>query len=499
MRGQLLISFSDTDGFGGDYLDIFVNNVIRKRIYNTSYGLYSTPLYVNDVVTIQFSDSSPFTDLDFLINRIDYTTDDEGGDRGIKTTKIDTVITQTGTTFTATTLNISYDFEYKVNFDPTQCFYVGSGFTPDTTNSIVQLPNGKLVIVGQFTSYNGTPASQIIGLNYDGTVNTGFTYGSGLNGDGVRIETQSDGKLIIGGRFYTYNGTLSSKIVRINQDGSWDSSYSVSSGFTTGGTYTNTSLGVTSLSLQSDDKVVVAGSFDAYKGTSISGFCRLNTDASLDTTFSGITTGFNDTVNDIKIQSDGKILCCGTFTQYNGVTRNRIVRLNSDGSYDTSFSGITTGFNGQANQIEIQSDGKIIVVGQFSTFNGVTRNRIVRLNTNGSFDTSFIIGNTSGTGFNSEVQAACILSNGKIVCGGRFTAYSGITANKICGLNSNGTYDSTFVYGTGFGVLPSSEVTDIDQLSNGKLIVSGEFTTYNDIPAIRMVRLDSDGVFNNCT
>jgi len=117
MRGSLIISWDDVDGFGGDYLDIFVNNVIRKRIYNTSYGLYSTFLYLGDVVTIQFNDQPQPNSVQFDVYRRDYTTDDEGGDNGIKTSLVSSGSSNTGVTFTVTTLNISYDFEYRLGLE----------------------------------------------------------------------------------------------------------------------------------------------------------------------------------------------------------------------------------------------------------------------------------------------------------------------------------------------------------------------------------------------
>jgi uncharacterized delta-60 repeat protein len=495
MIGSLIISYDDFDGFGGDYLDIFVNDVIRKRIYNTSNDLYSTYLSLGDVVKIQFVDAPLFNNLQLDVYRRDYTTDDEGGDNGIKTTLVETSISSTGVTFTATTLNISYDFEYRIGIGNFACFNIGTGFEPDTVNSSVELPDGKLVIAGQFIDYNGTSLNRIVSLNDDGSINTGFNYGTGLNGDGASAEKlQSDGKIIIGGRFWEYDGNLSSRIVRVNQDGSWDSSYAVGSGFTSGGTITHVPSGVLAMDIQSDDKVVVYGSFDAYQGTSITGFVRLNTNGTLDTTFSGVTTGFNGIVRDIKVQSDGRIICVGQFTSYNGTARNRIIRLNSNGSIDGTFS-IGTGFNGEATQILLQPDGKIVVVGQFTSYNSEQRERIVRLNTNGTRDTSFVVG---FNGFDSAVSAIARKSDGKFVCGGLFTAFSGFTANRIAGLNSDGTYDSTFVYGTGMGTAPGLEVTDIDVLSNGTILVMGEFYEYNGVSANRIVKLSSTGALLNC-
>ena len=97
----------------------------------------------------------------------------------------------------------------------------------------------------------------------------------------------------------------------------------------------------------------------------------------------------------------------GSFSVLNGITRNCLVRLNNDGTEDTSFyTNLGTGFNQVANsiyRISIQSDGKILVGGEFTTLNGITRNRLVRLNNDGTVDTSFYT--NLGTGFNALVFA----------------------------------------------------------------------------------------------
>ena len=113
-----------------------------------------------------------------------------------------------------------------------------------------------------------------------------------------------------------------------------------------------------------------------------------------------VYNGFSGTVNAIAIQSDGKIVIGGSYLTFNGVTVNRIVRLNSDGTRDTAFTTNTgTAFNSNVNAIAIQSDGKIVCSGFFTTFNGTTVNRIVRLNSDGTRDTAFTLfrGTASGT------------------------------------------------------------------------------------------------------
>jgi uncharacterized delta-60 repeat protein len=159
----------------------------------------------------------------------------------------------------------------------------------------------------------------------------------------------------------------------------------------------------------------------------------LNTDGSKDTTFN-IGTGFNNPVNSTSIQSDGKILVGGQFTTFTGATQNRLIRLNSDGSKDTSFN-IGTGFGSFVFSTAIQSDGKILVGGAFTTFTGATENRLIRLNSDGSKDTSFNI----GSGFNSSVLSTAIQSDGKILVGGNFTTYQGVSSFRNILLNSDGS------------------------------------------------------------
>lgn len=112
MRGSLLVSFGDTDGKGGEYIEISANGVLLKRIYTITDLLYSIPIYLGDVVTLTLVNPNP--NIATLLNLIrkDYTTDDEGGDFGIKETSIASNVGFSTYTFTATTINDAYDFEY---------------------------------------------------------------------------------------------------------------------------------------------------------------------------------------------------------------------------------------------------------------------------------------------------------------------------------------------------------------------------------------------------
>ena len=174
------------------------------------------------------------------------------------------------------------------------------------------------------------------------------------------------------------------------------------------------------LALQPDGKILIGGDFTTFNGVARGSVARLSADGSLDTSFNP-GSGANGEVNDLALQPDGKIVIGGNFTQYNGVARERIARANPDGSLDTSFDP-GTGANAQVNTITLMSGGRILIGGFFTQVNGASRNRIARLNVNGSLDASF----DPGSGFNDIVLTTTLQPDGKILIGGVFTQYNGV-------------------------------------------------------------------------
>ncbi|MBU3659328.1 MAG: T9SS type A sorting domain-containing protein [Flavobacteriales bacterium] len=366
-----------------------------------------------------------------------------------------------------------------------------SGFTGSVNSINVQL-DGKILVSGGFSQINGSFVSKNIArLNTDGTLDVSFKRPLGILGRVRVIESQSDGKLIVGGEFSNYNGVLKNSLARLHPNGEVDNSFNTGTGFFT----PSQSLSgiIYAISLQQDGKILVGGDFTAYSGTNANRIIRLNSDGSIDNSFN-VGSGFpNGSVNVIKQQTDGKILVSGTFTQFNGFTANRIIRLNTDGSVDNSFN-IGSGFNNFVSTIVVQSDGKILIGGAFTQFNGLTRNRIIRLNANGSDDATFNI----GTGFNNTVSKIGITQAGKIVVAGGFTSYNSVTENSICQLNNNGSLDITFSSGTGLMTgqyLAACQAMYVHP--DGKIIVGGNFSTYNGTISKRIVRLNSTGSIDN--
>ncbi len=159
-----------------------------------------------------------------------------------------------------------------------------------------------------------------------------------------------------------------------------------------------------------------------------------------------------------------KIIVGGSFTSYDGTTQSRITRLNSNGTRDMSFT-VGTGFDGPVNAFAVQSNGKIIVVGSFTSYNGTTANRITKLNSDGTLDDFFTSG---GSRANNEVKAVAIQSASNIIIGGAFTSYNGIAQNRITRLNiSDGSSPFPLSIGTGF----NDTVNAIAIQPDGKIVV----------------------------
>ena len=289
-------------------------------------------------------------------------------------------------------------------------------FSITGVRKIVVQTDGKIIIIGGFTNVGGVARNRLARLNADGSVDTTFvpptiTFGSSdFLTDAV---LQADGKIILGGNFSTVGGQTRNSIIRLNTDGSLDAAFQ--NPFSSSG-------GVRSLAVQSDGKIIVGGT-NIQIGNQGRALVRLNADGSLDNTLQNVpvndTQANNGTVNDIRIQTDGKILIGGVFTSVGGATRKFIARLNIDGTVDTTFQDpIFTGSNG-IYKMAVQADGKIIVTGSFFSVGGQTRNGLARINADGTVDTTF--GDVGSVTVNIYLShALAIQRDGKILLGGSF-------------------------------------------------------------------------------
>lgn len=311
-------------------------------------------------------------------------------------------------------------------------------------------------------------------------IDTSFHIGTGFTGEVEKIVAQHDGKYLVGGFLTSYNGYPVHNLVRLNQDGSMDTTFNIGIGF---------DYWVYAIEVQSDNKILCGGNFTTYNGVTMNSLVRLNQNGSIDTTFnSGMGLNINGVVYSVQVLSTNKILVGGAFTQFDGHPCFRIVQLNMNGSYDSTFVVTGNGFNDLVMTTAEESDGKILVGGGFTTFNSATflSRYIARLLPDGTRDTTFSV----GIGFNSAVLKIIPLSNGQVLVGGQFWAgFGGLTFGHIVRLNSNASVDTAFIHGSGF----DQPVNDIALAPNGKFIVVGKFSNYNGISTPSIARLNFDG------
>ena len=352
---------------------------------------------------------------------------------------------------------------------------VGFGFGDGANgaiNSCVIQPDGKILIGGTFTLYNGIPVNRIARLNEDGSLDNNFETGLGASDRVQDIVLQPDGKIIITGNFTSYDGTDINRIARINSDGSIDPTFDPGLG-ASGEIYT--------LALQTDNKIIVGGTFTTFNETPTKNIIRLNSNGDIDNSFQS-GNGPNHYVRTTSIQSDGKILIGGDFTEYDSNPINRLARLNLDGSLDEQFD-IENGFNNLVRVVVVKPDNNILVGGQFNSFNDITVDRLVELDENGVLNTSFSSGISGGS-----VSCLLLQSDEKIIVGGLFSQCHSITRNNITRIQEDGAIDLTFDPGTGFISTPST-VT----LLNENLLIGGSFSSYNNNGRPRLVLISNDG------
>ena len=233
-----------------------------------------------------------------------------------------------------------------------------------------------------------------------------------------------------------------------------------------------------SSAMQTDGKIVMGGVFTTVGGVARNRIARLNSDGTFD---AGFNPDVNGEVHSVAVQADGRILIAGLFTTVGGLTRSNIARLNADGTPDPAFAPDA---NGLVRCVTVQPDGKLVIGGAFTTMGGVTRNRLARLNADGSLDTSF------NPDANGEVRSIAVQADGQFVIGGQFTTVGGVTRNNAARINASGTLDAGFNPNVGDAV--SAVALQVD----GSMVIGGPFTSVGGVTRNRIARLNADGTLD---
>ncbi|MBP4138049.1 delta-60 repeat domain-containing protein [Flavobacterium geliluteum] len=367
--------------------------------------------------------------------------------------------------------------------DPTFNTYdnglIGDGFD-NTVRAIALQADGNLIVGGDFLNFNGGSFPYLQRINPDGEIDTGFNLNGNFNNKVYAIAIQPNGKIIVGGSFTAFSGNSVNRLVRLNQDGSLDAAFSTASGLNNI---------VYDIDLYPDGSAIVVGSFTKFGDSTASRIAKILPDGTLDASFS-TGVGANSLIEKVIIQPDGKIILAGTFTKFNNQNKNSMVRLNQDGSIDDGFN-IGDGFDNKVTAFDLQTDGKIVVVGTFLHYNGVAVNRMVRLLPDGMIDSGF----QSGSGFGDDtLYTVKIDDNGNIMVGGAFTgSYKGIAVNRLVFLNPDGTLKSDFDIGAGPA---SSSVLTLAKSADDFWFVGGSFSAFEGQNQGRLAKIDSGGVLD---
>lgn len=353
--------------------------------------------------------------------------------------------------------------------------FVPAPGTNDAVNVVLPQPDGKVIVAGRFTQANNTPRNRIARFNFNGSLDTSFNPGSGADAEITAAVLQPDGRIVVGGRFTSFNGFTHNRVCRLNADGSVDQSFGLGAGI-------NNS--VFALALQSDGRILVGGQFTQVDLTLRFNLARLNTNGSVDLSFDP-GNGPNGDVNAIVIQPNGAIIIGGTFIGYDGFSRGGIARVMASGAIDFSFdSGVGTGGNVFA--LALQHNGQIVLGGRFVQYAGINRTFIARISSSGSLD----------QGYNpipdDWVQSLAVEPDDRILVGGFFTSINGVGRSRIARLNTNGSVDATFDPGFGFLGSLTNDATQVRSLALqqfGRVLAGGVFTSYDNSLRNNIVRI----------
>ena len=343
-------------------------------------------------------------------------------------------------------------------------------------------PDGKTIIGGFFEAVGNEDHPGLARLNVDGTVDS--TFNPTTDGDVYSIAVQADGQILIGGLFTAVNNVGRNFFARLNPDGTLESTSTFHPG--SGADYP-----VTSIAVQADGKILLAGEFTQINTTARARIARLDADGDVDGTFDP-GTGPDGAVFCVVPQADGKVLLGGAFENVNGAPRSRFARLNAGGSVEgTGSFNMGTGADDWVTSMAVQANGDILLGGDFTTVKGTGRNRIARLTSDGTLDAVF------NPNVDARVSSVAPQANGKIVIGGAFQIVSGAPRSRIARLNADGSAEGTATFNVGTGA--DSEVNAVALQRDGGIVLGGGFTKVNGTDVTLIARLDNDAATQTLT
>ncbi len=390
-------------------------------------------------------------------------------------------------------------------------FALGAAGVDGSVNAVLALPDGKIIVGGQFLGVDNISAHSIARLNADGSLDETFktplvdtapsagpsTYPAGTVS---ALALDSQGRILVGGLFDLIGGVAHANLARLTPDGFVDPTFNPSvvgsealAIYTAGG-------GVYALAVQADDKVVVGGGFDSVNGETRRAVVRLNTDGSRDESFNpGFSTAvdtpdaYTDYVMQVALGPAGEVYIAGGFRSIQGVARNFLARLNAaDGSLDASFAP-RIGVYDSVSALACAPDGRVLVGGSFpqpgsSDPNSYTN--LARLNADGSPDVAFTQAqrNTQPSREWSLEHIIVQPRDGSILLGGYQLIVNNLTVGTVGRYLPDGRVDKTFFSGVASRYFPA-RARALALGPDGTVFVGGDFSSVDGQPRLRLTAL----------
>jgi uncharacterized delta-60 repeat protein len=358
----------------------------------------------------------------------------------------------------------------------------------DIVTSIAVQTNGQILVGGLFTSFNTQSRNRIARLNSDGSLDASFTPLQGPDAAVWSVEPDAGGKVLVGGSFTSVNSLARNYFARLRADGSLDVSL----------TNIFFNAAVTSIKRLADGSYLVVGPFTSVNGTVRLNVARLFSNGALDASFNPASKVALNTgpVRDAQILADGKVLLAGGFTTVDGTNRAYIARVDVNGSLDLTFDAGLIGGASVMTTVEkvlLQPDSKVIILGDFFSVDGYSRRNIARLDANGAIDATYVL----PEGLSYYIRSALFQPDGKTVVVGSFSYLLGSTWRAhFARVNTNGSLDGAY-YPQLSGSAPSSSgsLYSLSIQPDGKLLIGGAFTSINGTNINHLARLNADTSF----
>lgn len=341
--------------------------------------------------------------------------------------------------------------------------------------------DGKIFVGGWFTAVDGDQIARLVRLHPDGRIDSTFTAPS-FNGTVYSVVPLADGKTIVTGNFsflrrVGFPFLPTAGVVRLKANGSIDTTFFANA--TSNGSYGNV---FRALPLASG-KLLIGGHFTSVNGVARNKLARLNADGSTDATFSVGSMATPEYVWAMAERPDGRIVVGGHFQGIGGGAGSNLAQLHVNGSRDMSFlgtAGFANGMPASVSSVLIQADGRVVVTGRFDRIRGEPRSNVARLNANGTSPVAY----PSYAPPNAQVHWAALQPDGKVVIGGDFTKIGALPWSKLARIDVNGNVDGSFE-----PPVVNGNVWSVAVQADGKVIAGGNFVMVGDVARTHLARI----------